>query len=32
MDGAAEQIDQMLDWAAARNISVLLDVHTAIGS
>lgn len=32
MDGAAEQVDQFLDWAAARNISVWLDVHTARGS
>ena len=32
MDGAAEQIDKLLDWAADRNISVWMDVHTARGS
>lgn len=32
MDGAADQIDKALDWAAKYNMTVLLDVHTAIGS
>lgn len=32
MDGSAEYVDKILDWAAAYNISVLLDVHTARGS
>ena len=32
MDGAAEWIDKMLNWCSARNITVLLDVHTAMGS
>jgi aryl-phospho-beta-D-glucosidase BglC (GH1 family) len=32
MKGAAEWIDKMMDWCAARNISVLLDVHTAMGA
>ena len=32
MDGAAEQVDKFMDWAAERNISVLMDIHTAIGS
>ena len=32
MDGSAEYVDKILDWAAARNMSVLLDVHTARGS
>lgn len=32
MDGAKEWIDKMMDWCAHRNITVLLDVHTARGS
>lgn len=32
MDGSAEYVDKILDWAAAYNITVLLDVHTARGS
>ena len=32
MDGAKDYISKMMDWCAARNISVLLDVHTARGS
>ena len=29
MDGSAEQVDMFMDWAADRNIEVLIDVHTA---
>lgn len=32
MDGAAEIVDRALDWAAKYNMTVLIDVHTAIGS
>jgi glucan 1,3-beta-glucosidase len=32
MNKSAEWIDKMMDWCAERNISVLLDVHTARGS
>ena len=32
MDGAADYIDKALDWCLQYNITVLLDVHTAIGS
>lgn len=29
MDGSIEQVDKFMDWAADRNIEVLIDVHTA---
>ena len=32
MDGVAEQIDAFMDWAADRNIRVLLDMHALRGS
>jgi glucan 1,3-beta-glucosidase len=32
MDGAAEQVDTFLDWAAARDIGVMIDVHGLRGS
>jgi glucan 1,3-beta-glucosidase len=32
VDGSAEWIDKMMDWCAKRNISVLIDVHTEIGT